>query len=493
MTELLESSEDCWSRSCFGPCGYICCCRRMRKATRIQILWGWLLVMTLGSCAVLGALIYRPDNPYATPSDMRPVVNNFNPLFCGGAKIINSKVTFDAYLIQGDLTTDVTHRNIYESKSAFYVAEKQFYFYTFYLLRDSFIKMRHCPDQSLMFYVIRGQDNFNKWKDDSFCDDCFVTKRFIFYCDDFSMLVEDEDQYFLVYSNDFGTGTWVDLHVFQNRSIYDLGNSSPVCSNVYDCEVSIYDLEQTAIYQVNGYYNLDDNSHPEFTTKCVPRIWSYIIIHGVIAVLIGALGTVLIHKYCKDRPHGVVINGQNDERAPLLNSQLPPSYSSVILTPPKYEDVVKYTDSDLPSYSEALSAETYRQVNAQVDVLGPIGNEVNIEHGSQACSLLHTPRNISDGISRSGIDTDIVVNVNENLVSGDLHATNTVDVGHCNVHISEDFGNGLNVHESVGETDDIISQGVASDNLVARSINANIHTSMYSRNVNDCETHGSLS
>ena len=464
MTENLESSEECWSRSCFGPCGYICCCRRMRKATRIQILWAWLLVMVLGSCAVLGALVYRPDNPYATPADMRPVVNNFNPLFCGGAKIMNTKVTFDAYLIQGDLTTDTAHRKIYESKSAFYVEEKQFYFYTFYLLRDSTINIQHCPDQTLMFYVIKGQDNFNQWKDDMFCDECLVSKRFIYFCDDFSMLVEDEDEYFLVYSNEFSTGTWVSIHVFQNRSIYDLGDASPVCSNVYDCEVSIYDLEQTAIYQVNGYYNLDDNSHTEFTTKCVPRIWSYVIIHGVIAVLIGALGTVLIHKYCKDRPNRVrTINGLTDERAPLLQNQLPPSYSTVILTPPKYEDVVKQYDNDLPSYSEALSAETYRQINSGTDVHVPNGTQNHNQHSSQACSSVHGSDNIAVGLDQAELQVETVVNVNESLSATTNISTNAGNVGdsgaqtsqnatdQCNSHALRDVGvNGnTRTHDSV--------------------------------------------
>ena len=473
----------------------------MRRASRIQILWGWLLFVVLGSCAVLGALVYRPDNPYATPSDMRPVVNNFNPLFCAGAKIISPKLTFDAYLIQGGLKTDVVDRNIYESKSAFYVDAKQYYLYTFYLLRDSSVKMRHCPKQPLMFYVFRGVDNFDKWKEDHFCDGCFLYKRFLFYSDEFTMLTQDEGEYFLVYSNELRTGTWVDLHVSQNRSVYDLGDSAPVCSNVYECEVSIYDLEQTAIYQVNGYYNLDDNSHPVFTTKCVPRIWSYVIIHGVIAVLIGALGTVLIHKCCKDGPNRIAMNGQQDERAPLINNQLPPSYSTVILSPPKYEDVVKDSDSDLPSYSEVLSVDAFRQIIApgpvgnqnsyqrDLQLPGPVENQNSFQRDSQVPSSSHMPDEISGCICHANRETAVFVNVYENAAVCSLLVTNSDDVEQRNSQTRGDSDNDWNLNNSINETN---SQGSESGNLVAQNINANRHTPIDSRCINNCEAENEL-
>ena len=373
--------EEWWASSCCGPIGYVLCCRRMRKSSRIQIIWGWLLLAAIATCTVLGFLVYQPDKPFATPSDMRPVIKNFHPLFCEAAKIITppgSPLTFDAYVIRGELKTDIMDRQIYESNSAFYVDAKEFYFFAFYLLYDSGVSMRHCPKHSLTFYVFRGQNNFKTWKTDSGCEDCYLFKRYIrsgpFDCDVFDMSVAAEDDYFFVYSTDHKMGTWVDIHVYENRSIYDLGESNPVCSNVHSCEVVINDLEEKAVYQVNGYYNLDGNSHPVFTTKCVPRIWSYIIIHGLIVVIVGAVCTVLINKCCKD----VQIfpsDRRTEERAPLLNSLLPPSYSTVTLTPPKYEDIVKDFDYDLPSYSDVLNSNIRGHNDVTIQIPNPVASE----------------------------------------------------------------------------------------------------------------------
>ena len=352
--------DDWWTNCCCSPLGYVFCCRRMRKSSKTQMLWGWLLLAVVASCSILGGIVYQPDTPYATPSDMRPVINNFHPLFCAAAEITspNSVLTFDAYLIKGELRTDTVDRQFYESKSAFYVDAKEFYYFTFYLLKESIVTMRHCPKSFLTFYVFRGEENFKAWQMDNYCEDCYMFKRYLFdsiICDVFEMNIADEDEYFYVYSNDRKTGTWVDIQVKQNRSIYDLGDASPVCSDVYTCGVAVNSLEDRAVFQVNGYYNLDGNSHPVFTTKCVPRIWSYVVIHGLIAVIIGTIGTIIISKCCKDN-RMVLPDRQTDERTSLINSQVPPSYSSVTLTPPKYEDIEKEFDKDLPSYSDVLAS-----------------------------------------------------------------------------------------------------------------------------------------
>lgn len=446
MMPFSDSSNVCeewWDNCCCSPIGYICCCRRMRRSSRIQILWGWLLLIAIGSCVVLGALVYKPDMPYATPSDMRAVIKNFHPLFCAGAKISSPHVTFDAYLIQGDLRTDTLDRQIYESKSAFYVDAKQVYFFTFYLLIDSSIIMRHCPNQFVTFYVFRGQDNFDWWKKDQYCEECYLFKRYLykpFNCDAFSMKVDTEDEYFLVYSNEHKTGTWVDLHVSQNRSIYDLGDSSPICSNVYSCEVVIYDLEQTAIYQVNGYYNLDDNNHPVFTTECVPRIWSYVIIHGLISVFIGAICTVFIHKCCKESHTRFTLNSRSEERAPLLTNQLPPSYSTVVLTPPKYEDIAKDFDSDLPSYSDVLAYSANGQCNVTIHIANPTANESS--SGNIADTTIHFAQNAP--LNQLTGDDSISGQDNSNNVP--QHLTHSLETS------VDDHFNGEHSHFTIGRT-----------------------------------------
>lgn len=122
--------RDQWRADCCcSTIGYLFCFLRMRRSSRTQMLWGWLLILSVGSCVLLGTLAYKSDTPYATPADMRAVTKNFHPLFCAGAKIISPKLTFDAYLIQGKLTTDIVQRQLYESKSAFYVGAQQFYFF----------------------------------------------------------------------------------------------------------------------------------------------------------------------------------------------------------------------------------------------------------------------------------------------------------------------------------------------------------------------------
>ena len=111
-----------------------------------------------------------------------------------------------------------------------------------------------------------------------------------------------------------------------------------------------------------SYGDLGQYKHAQFTTKCVPRVWSYLLFHGVFVIVLGVTCSVIIQKFCNNPDSARLWSLQSTERTPLLyGSTSPPSYTNVILNPPKYDDVMRYP----PSYSDVTRNMTVTQTQTR--------------------------------------------------------------------------------------------------------------------------------
>lgn len=305
----------------------------------------------------------------ASPSDMIPVRDHVHFLFCEEVNIVSPGLQFNGYVFSGDLKIDQTQTSHSSQKTALFLEENSYDYLAFYLLEKSTVNLKHCSELLLTFTVIIGRENFEIWKRNQYCDNCFFDQSILVpleSCKDenrfgrYSLEALTGDEYFIIYSNDNLEGDWVDMTIEVDHTIYDMQNATTSCTDATQCNIILNGPGDTAVIWVMNYnYDLGQYNHPEFSVKCVPRIWAYLLIHGFPILLIGVCISILIQRTCRD-PNDRSFNIQS-ERTPLLygTTVLPPSYSAVFSQPPKYEDIVQTCEP--PPYSEVLeSLETGR-------------------------------------------------------------------------------------------------------------------------------------
>lgn len=330
----------------------------MEKGTRIKILWAWLVIMAATICGFLGGLVYSPFHQIASPGDMVPIQRHVDFLFCEQVHIDSPGLEFDSYLVYGDLKLDNRKRSS-SKEAALFIDQKTYNYFALYLLVGSNLHVKQCVKEFVTLYVIEGNTNYEQWQKNHYCDGCYMFKEFLQGQKDcvgedkyfvFQTDINVEDTYFIVYFNENDSQTWVDVAIDINRSVFDLTNSSTACIGATSCDIILDGPDQTPVFLVKDYnYDVGIYNHPEFAIKCVPRIWAYCILFGVPVLLIGISFSVLIHKLCRSSSEGSF--RLNSERTPLLfNAALPPSYSTVLSEPPKYEDIMRTCEP--PPYSD---------------------------------------------------------------------------------------------------------------------------------------------
>lgn len=345
----------------------------MQRSTRIKILWAWLIVLSTASSVFIGCVVFAPTNQKASPSDMLPIKDNVDFLFCEKIQVISTGYNFNSYVETGDLVISANKRELFSQKTSLFADREGYSIIPFYFLPTTNVFIRHGVSQPIIVYVIAGVKNLQKWKNYRTCDNCYVSKHYLFPEDsgtdsennDIRLSITKEDNYFIVYSNDNIYETWVRLNLRLDRSVYDLNNATFYCVGQTICDIDLKNPKDHAVIwitpnQINP--NLADAADNNIAVKCVPRIWAYLLLHGIPVLFIGICGSILMQKLCRDAD-----DDDLSERSSLLGrsrsrSNLPPTYSSVILHPPKYEDIVR--DDGLPSYSEAVAGIRQASVNS---------------------------------------------------------------------------------------------------------------------------------
>lgn len=434
-----DDCEDCCSAICCSTVGYVCCCRKMNKTTKIKILWAWLIILASTSGVILYCGVYSPIDRLATPSDMIAVSDHVNFLFCEELKIKSPGLQFNAYLVLGDLEVDsqATKRTI--QTTAMFVSARNYDYFAFYFLKDSSLTLQHCSKKFMTVYVIIGNSNFEDWKNDQYCGDCYFTRHYVpskSNCSPnqystFTIDILVEEEYFIVYSNDNYEDAWVDLHIDMDRRVYDLRNATPICTETTECDLFLEAPNQTPLFWVMDYYNLGEHNHPLASTKCIPRIWAFLVIHGFPVLLIGILATFIIQRTHR-RANEL---NRVTERTPLLiDASLPPSYSTVMLDPPKYEDISRLCEP--PSYTEVIAdlqsspAQTLTERNSDISAPVPNLTEQNSENSFDVNAI-----NSNETVARceissvneslSNVNTVINRSIERDINTQELSGTNT--------------------------------------------------------------------
>ena len=362
----VDRCDDCCFKCLCDAFGYIFCCRKMKNGTRIKILWSWLIFIATCSCLLIGCVLYSSYNLMSSPSDMRQIKDHVDFLFCEKIRVTSPVFRFNGYISSGKLGY-AKEREDFHQVTAINVDAEAFKIVPFYFLPSTTVNIQNqiCDQVTVNVYVINGRENLRIWKENRYCDDCYLWQKTLDPSSDemhscsewpaentISLEVTGEGEFFVVYRNEDTVGAWVNLKVNINRTVYDIEQAHLHCINVNDCSFELSNPKDTAIIWVDETEDLSGKSDVDstMTTECVPRIWAYLLIHGLPVLIIGITFTLILRKvYGVDESDGRRIT----ERSPLIQSELPPSYSNVILSPPKYEDIVR--GDELPSYAQAVA------------------------------------------------------------------------------------------------------------------------------------------
>ncbi|XP_052782892.1 uncharacterized protein LOC128219110 [Mya arenaria] len=337
--------------------GFLLCLVKMPSKTRVILTWIYVIVAIVVS-GVLIAKHHGSRSISVSPSDER-FISPQSVTFCQ-SMVLDYYQLIDYFVFEKEPDI-ITNNRTYVTKSVSSCVWRDTYeFWGFYMLSGSDLGISFTSDIGYMtFYLIKGDGNFNKWKDNSDCDDCYLVKR-QWMSDSFNYSIPSSDQYYAVYAND-------DLFVRQcsivsatfrlNRTQYDLSSGVKQCSQNFDCTVDINLVHpQTVVVQIPDYASFDS----DINVYCTPRAYMYFMICGLCPAVIGLAITIVVlklwkRKFRRQRRDSLVHIVSNDERMHGFANDS----ASVGPSPPTYEASQQTVTPTAPppSYEKAMTAE----------------------------------------------------------------------------------------------------------------------------------------
>ncbi|XP_046328729.2 uncharacterized protein LOC124112645 isoform X1 [Haliotis rufescens] len=357
-TSSPEQSDECCLKSCCGACyflGYLFCLRQMTRAKRAQIIWTYCFALAVVGAMVCALSVFGPFEQDVTPTDMRIVNRKISTLFCDSLTL-DSTSEFSAYLLntQPDVDTDQIQK--YQQRDSVYILNGDYSYWKFYLLEGSVMNVMSCADANVDLYIMKGEDNFNTWKKDNFCSDCFIQDMIVTNgCQDsmdhYTLNASTSDDYYFVYKNNI-YDTWVTAEFRLKRTLYNTNGFTDRCLNSVNCDLDL-DLDSNQVI----VYHISDDSFPgdlSITTTCNARPWVYVLAFAACPLFLGCVLTTFVCTCCKDprsnglrqiRPPRRVLSRFSNERTSLLAGRP----RAEVPQPPRYEEV---DSSAPPSYEQ---------------------------------------------------------------------------------------------------------------------------------------------
>lgn len=355
-------------------CSWICvcfCCRGQSFQVRILTLWTWLIAIVLTASLVTLFHVNKAQKVDATVTDMRKVPQTVSDSFCSGATNTSYDSSFTAFLIDGEpVVSGNDVQNVTFRKNT-NIAYNNYEYWGFYLLKNSIIEISACPDSVLDFMIVRGEESFNRFKNEDCTYSCSV-----FYksssCnfnrpDRFHYNVPKDDEYYLIYANSryilpFPINVAVNFTL--EKRIYDLQNSVVECSNSQgspSCTLPFSSLHSHPSIVLNVTSSSDLEGDSVIKVACISKDWVYVMLFFILPVVVGGLGTLLIVKKYRKKPDSNRAMTSTQSSAPF--APLPPVLEQsqsvdsgrhglgygTLMAPPKYEE----TTGKPPTYEEA--------------------------------------------------------------------------------------------------------------------------------------------
>ncbi|KAH3742295.1 uncharacterized protein LOC127851930 [Dreissena polymorpha] len=326
--------------SCCLLCSFILfftCLMKMKPRTRIILTWFYVI---LG--AVVATVLTFKHNARAkvpiSPSDMR-IVNQPSMVFCDRVELDCSSL-IDYYVMKHEPSIDESKVINYTENVNGNIERDTYEYWVFYLLKGSNVKMSYVISDSIVLYVFKGDDGFNKWKKDVNCYDCYLKRWFLFNSGTAEYDIIETDQYYYVFSNEDQfvlPSKRVDVTFQLSRTRYVLDDVNIRCPNTFDCTVELNGEPQVIVVRMPEHSSFDS----PVNVYCRPRVYMYFLLYALAPCVVGICVTVAIYRFTRlknssqrDRSESRVHIVSNDERLSGFG------YGSVQLGPNNQSDAV---------------------------------------------------------------------------------------------------------------------------------------------------------
>ena len=241
----------------------------------------------------------------------------------------------------------------------------EYKYYYFYMYPGSNLTVTACISDfssgQSTFYLIKGNNHFNKWKDDVYSAPNKMKFKISDRCQlntnvTHSFKVTEEDYYYLIFENELYTSTSVDTYMTFYRTLYELPSNSSVDDSCYVNSEVIFDSCYVSVPLSGGKvpflmvtpptpdYDIDWTDGVGLDTTCSPRIWMYVVISlcsllGLAAIIVPILVCAII--YFKKNKKGSASTSASSTavdtpNTPLIASPPPPAANPNYPDPPAY-------------------------------------------------------------------------------------------------------------------------------------------------------------
>ncbi len=391
-----NEGEDC--KGCLECCicfssiiGFLTCILTKTYKQRLVVLWCWTVVIVLTVTMILIFGVYRNNQIDVSPSDMRIVTRAGQSTFCQTVMITSDQFEseYSAYLLR--IPPNILPgfvRDVHEITSS--VSSQSYRYWGFYLIAGSIMNLSICPTstsshvRSITMYIIKDENNMHKWKNDNNCNDCYISSHsYSILLDCYEPIrltyeIPNTSEYYIMFANiaaEYYYYTHVDLEMTftMMRTKYDVSTDlEKVCTSSNIWSTCYFEMNafssQTIIYEAHrNMTSYDATSRIE----CGTRVSTYIIISVIPIALIFCI-TMLVtkrmhqHATYHEGPSIPTVSGsiQHSQRAPLVSSELPPSYDSlqidtsgrsVMFEQPVYQGPGRLPEYPPPSYDSVVS------------------------------------------------------------------------------------------------------------------------------------------
>lgn len=276
---------------CLGLC---CGCRGKNHVQRMFRIWAWLFIIALVTGLAVGFGGFGPKSVPASPTDMIPITNGIHSSFCHGVDI-DTTIPVSVFLLLSTPAVSATKVKYVTTQTAL-IAEDRYEYWGFYLLSGSKIELEVCGDRDGDMYIIKGDGNFDSWKEDNYNVGTYKktvrTKACVSPHHDatkiqFSVTVTGE--YYLVLTNHNYKPLSASITFLLDRTVYDLGQNTKFCSNTTHCHVDLAGENESKSIVV--YVPETDDFDFNVKTACLRRNEVFIYIFLLIPLVIGFLAT----------------------------------------------------------------------------------------------------------------------------------------------------------------------------------------------------------
>ena len=339
-----------------GCCSVICyvvafllCCVSMKPRTRIILLW----VYVIAGSILTGSLVGRHVGGLTfsiSPSDMRKI-DGISSVLCQEV-IVDCTTAISTYVLKEEpILSD--EKTFYFDKTT-EIDRNDYEYWGFYLLEDSTVTVRFCGGDGVEFYVIIGDNNFNRWTENYQCSHCYdvllSAPSCLNHMEEYTLQASTTDQYYFVFVNNdrfIQPPASVIVKFNLDRLRYTLTPEDILCDSSMDCYVPLTMVNPDRIViDIPDTVSFDN----AVNVICQPRFYMYILLFGVLPVNLAILVTIVILRCAKRKttrqrsPSQIcIISTNNDPLHGVVNSSHsslghkvgPPSYKKA---PPTYEE-----------------------------------------------------------------------------------------------------------------------------------------------------------